>query len=149
MKRTPLKRGNKMMKRSKLKKQSKTKISVIQRKLWELCKQIIRKKYGNICYTCGATGLEGKNWHTGHMWAKQSLGAYMKYDLRILRPQCYHDNINLGGRGADFYSRMLDEIGQEKMEQLQKDRQVTVNAYDHYSKLLVDYQKILDELSTA
>lgn len=138
-----------MMKRSKLKKQSKTKISVIQRKLWELCKQIIRKKYGNICYTCGSTGLEGKNWHTGHMWAKQSLGAYMKYDLRILRPQCYHDNINLGGKGADFYAKMLKEIGQEAMEKLQKDRQVTVNAYDHYSKLLVDYQKILDELSTA
>jgi hypothetical protein len=153
MKRTPLKRGTKPLKRSnslkktKLKKKSKAKISTIQNKLWELCKQIIRKKYGNICYTCGATGLEGSNWHTGHMWAKQSLGAYMKYDLRILRPQCYHDNINLGGRGADYYIKMLREIGQEEMERLQKDRQVTVNAYDHYLKLIEEYEVILADLN--
>lgn len=76
------------------------------------------------------------------MWAKASVGAYLKYDLRILRPQCYHCNINLGGKGADFYVRMLQEIGEEKMAQLQKDRQVMVNAYDHYSKLLIEYQEL-------
>lgn len=149
MKRTPLKRGSKMMKRSKLKKQSRAKISTIQNKLWNIVKKIVRKKYGNTCYTCGQTNLCGSNQQTGHMWAKASVGAYLKYDIRILRIQCFTCNIFHGGRGADFYARMLKEIGQEAMEQLQKDRQVTVNAYDWYSKLLVDYQKILDELSTT
>jgi hypothetical protein len=134
------------MKRTPLRKKGKQKISVVQRKLWELCKQIIRKKYGNTCYTCGALGLSGSNWHTGHLWAKASLGAYLKYDLGVLRPQCYHCNINLGGRGADFYTRMLSEIGEEKMAQLQKDRQVTVNAMDWYLKLIKEYTEILNNL---
>lgn len=130
------------MKRSKLNKKSKQKISTIQNKLWQECKRIIRAKYGNTCYTCGAKDLVGSNFHTGHLWAKASLGAYLKYDLRVLRPQCYHCNINLGGRGADYYVKMLQEIGQEKMEELQRDRQKTVRAYDFYLELLEKYKKL-------
>lgn len=133
------------MKKCKLKKKSKQKISVVQRKLWQLCKEITRKRYAHNCYTCGAVGLVGSNLHTGHMWAKASVGAYMKYDLRILRPQCYNCNINLGGRGADFYARMLNEIGEEKMAQLQRDRQVTVNAMEHYLKLINEYTELLKQ----
>lgn len=138
------------MKRCKLRKQGlrrlgKQKISIVQRKLWKLCKEITRKKYGNTCYTCHQMGLSGVNWHTGHLWAKASLGAYLKYDLRVLRPQCYNCNINRGGMGADFYQRMLIEIGEEKMAQLQRDRQVIVNAMDHYQKLISEYEKILQQ----
>lgn len=147
MKRTPLKRGTKMMKRSKLKKKSKAKISTIQNKIWELIKQIVRKKYPNVCYTCGQTGLGGSNQQTGHLWAKASLGAYLKYDLRVLRIQCYNCNINRGGMGADFYSKMLQEVGWVEMGKLEKDRQVTVNAYDHYVTLLDEYSKLLSELN--
>ena len=144
-----LKRSIKPMKRTKLKtktclkKKSKQKISVIQRHLWELCKQVTRKNHGNTCYTCPATGLIGSNWHTGHLFPKASVGAFLKYDLRILRPQCYNCNINLGGRGADFYLKLLSEIGEEKMAQLQKDRQVIVKAEEHYLKLIDEYQKLV------
>jgi hypothetical protein len=125
-----------------LKKKSKQPISLIQRKLWEQCKRIIRLLYPNTCYTCGATGLEGSNFQTGHMWAKASLGAYLKYDLRVLRPQCMRCNLHQGGRGADFYKKMLDEIGTEEMEKLQDDRNITVKAYDHYVSLLETYKKL-------
>ncbi len=130
------------MKRTPLKKKSKQKISTIQNKIWKHCKEITRKKYGNTCYTCSTPGLQGLNWHTGHLWSKASLGAYLKYDLRVLRPQCYNCNINRGGMGADFYKRMLNEIGQEKMAELEKDRQVIVNAMDHYLKILSEYQNL-------
>jgi len=150
MKRGTFKRKlTKPLKRSKLKKKSKAKISVIQRNLWELCKQIIRKKYGNICYTCGATGLEGGNWHTSHFIPKASCGAYLKYDLRNLRPSCYHCNINLGGNGSSFYRELVRKEGQDYVDNLFKDKQVTVNAYLHYEKLLIEYQNILDKLSTG
>lgn len=128
------------MKRTKLRKQSKQKVSVLQRKIWEHCKRIIRKTHGNTCYTCGQTGLVGSNWQTGHMWAKASLGAFMKYDLRVLRPQCLTCNYHQGGRGADFYLKMWEEKGADYMKQLQKDRQVTVKAYDHYEKILKEYE---------
>lgn len=117
-------------------------ISRLQRKIWELTKNICRKKYGNSCYTCGTMGLSGSNWHTGHLWAKASLGAYLKYDLRVLRPQCYRCNIHFGGNGAVYYAKMLKEIGPEKMELLEQDRQKIVKAYDHYEKLLEEYKKL-------
>ena len=139
---TPLRAKSGFKKRGKLKKVSKQKISVLQRKIWEHCKRITRARYGNSCYTCPAKNLQGSDQQTGHMWAKASLGAFLKYDLRILRIQCAKCNRWNDGMGADFYARMLSEIGEEKMKQLQKDRKKEVRAYEHYEKLLQEYQQI-------
>jgi len=100
-------------------------------------------KNGKVdCFTCNAKDLQGSNRQLGHLWSKASLGAYMKYDLRILKWQCSGCNIWQGGRGADFYARMLRENGQEYMEKLEKDRQMTVPAYDYYFSLLDRYRLI-------
>src|SRR3990167_7838647 len=136
----------KPMKRSKLKKVSKQKISTIQNKIWEHCKRIIRKMYGNVCYTCGATNLVGSNWQTGHLWAKASLGAFLKYDLRVLRPQCSRCNLFLGGMGAEFYRRMFVLEGKAYMEKLVADRQKSVKTYDHYLKTLQDYKLLYQKI---
>lgn len=45
--------------------------------------------------------------------------------------------------GADFYTKMLNEIGEEKMAELQKDRQKIVRAYDHYLKIYEEYKKLV------
>ena len=136
-----------MKKKTKLRRKSKQPISRLQRKIWELLKQIVRKRYGSTCYTCGQSGLTGSNQHTGHLWPKASLDAYLKYDLRVLRIQCYHCNINLGGNGARYYEKMLEEIGKEEMEKLQKDRQIMVRAYEHYEKLLNEYKILINQLT--
>ncbi len=125
-----------------MKKKGKITNKELQDKLWVECKRIIRARYPAVCYTCGAMPLVGSNWQTGHMWAKASLGAYIKYDLRILRPQCSDCNIWKGGMGADFYAKMLKENGKKYMKQLQKDRQITVSAFEHYEKTLETYKKI-------
>lgn len=135
----------KPLKRSRLKKKSKMKISLLQRKIWELCKQIIRLRYAPNCYTCPAMGLIGSNCHTGHLQAKASLGAFLKYDLRVLRIQCYICNIFYGGAGSIFIENMRRIEGNKYVDQILKDRQVTVNAYDHYTKIYEEYKK---ELST-
>ena len=140
MKKTPLKRRTALRSKTRLKKQGKQPISRLQRELWELCKQLTRKRYGNTCYTCGKQNLEGSNWHTGHLIPKAALGAYQKYDLKVLRPQCYYCNINLGGNGAEFYRRMVQSEGSDYVQTLYEDRQKTVKAYDHYTKLIQDYQ---------
>ena len=98
------------------------KVKTLRKKLWELCKQITRLVYGNVCYTCNKPGLEGSYWQTGHMWPKGSVGHSLKYDLRILRPQCYHCNINLGGMGAVFYRRMTKDMGPAYMKKLEEDK---------------------------
>lgn len=100
----------------------------IQKKIWLLLKEKTIEKYGNRCYTCGASNLEGANCQLGHMWAKASLSAHLKYDPRVLRIQCFRCNINFGGQGAIFYANMLKEIGAKKMKELEKEKQILVKA---------------------
>ena len=130
------------MRRTKLRKQSKQPISKLQRKLWEQCRRIIKKRYGNVCYTCESPGLSGANWQTGHLLAKASIGAFLKYDLRILRPQCFRCNINFGGNQAIFIENMRKREGQEYVDKILADRQKTVKAYDYYEQLLTEYENI-------
>lgn len=134
------------MKKTPIPKKSKTSKARLERKLWELCKLIIRKRYGNTCYTCSKTGLESFNWHTGHMIAKASLSNYLKYDLRLLRPQCYHCNINLGGMGAEFLRRMEEIEGKDYTQQIFNDRKILIKADEiWFAEKIAEYQKLLDK----
>lgn len=135
-----------LVRKSPLKRKSKSPIVKTQDTLWELCKQIIRLKYGNICYTCGKTGLAGSSWHTGHFIAKSICGAYLKYDLRNLRPQCYRCNIDLSGSGAIFYRKLVEVEGQKYVDKLFLDKQNTVKAIDHYLMLIPQYEQIYAQL---
>lgn len=131
------------MKRTKLKKKSKDSIRKIQDEIWQECRRIVVEQFGTDCYTCPAKNLVGANRQLGHVpWPKASLGAYLKYDLRVLRYQCMRCNIHGGGQGAEAYKRMLKEEGLEYMNKLEQDRQVTVKAYDFYPTLLTEYKAI-------
>jgi len=134
------------MKKTRLRKQSKVTTAKLQRTLWELCKQIIRKKYKPFCYTCGSGPLSGSNCHTGHMLAKASLGAFLKYDIRLLRIQCMTCNVWHGGRGADFIENMRRIEGDEYVDNILKDRNVTVKADEFYSKQIQNYRSIIETL---
>lgn len=129
------------MKRTKLKKVSKQPISLIQKKIWEECRRI-KNKESVDCYTCGAKNLFGSNKQLGHMWAKASIGAVLKYELDILEWQCARCNIWGGGMGADFYKRKLSEIGKKRMNELESLRNVSVKAYDYYLELLEKYKQL-------
>ena len=115
-------------------------ISQLKKKLWELVKTACREKYGNVCFTCGRTGLEGSNWHTGHFIPSSTCGAILRYDLRNLRPQCYFCNIHAGGNGAEFYKRLVQKEGQDYVDKLFIDKNKTIKAdILFYSKLIEDY----------
>ena len=88
-----------------------TPIKKVQEDIWVECKRIIRARYENTCYTCGGKNLKGVNWHTGHLIAKKYLKNYLKYDLRLLRPQCFYCNMKLGGMGALFLTNMINIEG--------------------------------------
>lgn len=129
------------MRKSPLKKKSKQPISKIQRLLWEECRRIAKFLYKNDCYTCTAKNLIGNNCQLGHVpWAKSTLGANLKYDMRVLRWQCMRCNQFHGGQGAEAYRRMLKEEGKAYMDKLEEDRQKSVKAYEHYENLLKEYQ---------
>ena len=127
---------------STIKKTSKQPISKIQRDIWLEVKRIIRARYKHNCYTCQAKGLEGSNLQTGHMISKATLGAYLKYDLRLLRPQCMRCNIHGGGMGALFIENMRKIEGDKYVDSILRDRNKSIKAYDHYVELLEKYKKI-------
>ena len=130
------------MKRTPLKRKSKSDTRKVQDKLWEHCKRLTRQKYGNTCYTCGKTGLENSNWHTGHFIASSVGGAVLRFNLQNLRPQCYFCNINAGGNSAVFYRNMVAKEGQKYVDELFALKQQTVKASDHFIALLAEYEKL-------
>lgn len=131
----------KPMKKSKLKKVGKQPISKIQKLLWQECRRVADILYKNDCYTCHAKNLTGSNKQLGHVpYPKSTLGAFLKYDMRVLRWQCFACNIHHGGMGAEAYKKMLREEGKAFMKQLEQDRQKTIKAYDFYVELLETYK---------
>jgi len=119
----------------------------LKTKLWELCKQITRLKHKNVCYTCGKTGLEGSSWQTGHFIPSSVGGAYLRYELRNLRPQCYYCNINLGGNGSAFYKNLVEREGQEYVNQIFKDKNIIIKADQWwFISKIAEYEIYLQEL---
>lgn len=119
--------------------------SQLQKKIWVECKRIIRSRYGNTCYTCGRGGLEGSNWHTGHMIAKGSLPLKYKYDLNLLRPQCYFCNINCGGQGAYFVKRWEQENKKNNFKKLEQEIKQnksmgSLESWGYLTNLLEEYK---------
>lgn len=129
-----------------MRRKSKSPLSKIQVELWEECRRIqgmrLANKDGSVdCYTCGAKDLQGSNRQLGHVpWPKATLGANLKYDLRVLKWQCFRCNINFSGLGGVAYPKMEREYGKEFMEQLERDRNVSVKAIDFYQQLLEKYR---------
>ena len=135
------------MKRTPLKRKSKTPERKVIDEIWQHCRRIVFDRDnidGKIdCYTCPAKDLQGSNKQLGHVpWPKATLGAYLKHDLRLLKYQCYRCNINLSGLGGVAYPKMEKEFGKEFMEQLEKDKQITVKSSDFNLTLLDEYAKM-------
>lgn len=126
------------------KKRTTVKIKPFKTKLWELCKQIIRLRYGNTCYTCKKSGLAGSSWHTGHFIPSSVGGHSLRYSLDNLRPQCYHCNINLSGNGSQFYRNLLNDYGQEYIDKLFEQKNKIIKADEiWYQEKISDYTEIL------
>ena len=127
-----------------IKKKKKIPLKKIQRLLWDECKRLIRKTYLPNCYCCEKS-IQGNNDHCAHLIPKQNCGAYLRYDIRNLRRCCRHCNMNLGGNGAIFYRKMLQEEGQEYVDKLFEDKNKLIESseiYNFYLKLLEEYKNM-------
>lgn len=116
--------------------------------LWKLCRQYAMLKYPHVCYTCGKRLKAGtSNMQLGHMFPSASCGAFLRYDMRNLRWQCFHCNINLGGNGAEFYRRMTQEVGESAIKKLCQERNlITKTDRFFYEKYIDLYQQAIKEL---
>jgi NAD-dependent DNA ligase len=127
------------------KKKKLTSIPNLKKKLWSLCRAITEKKYPNRCYTCDRP-VEGSNRQLGHCIPSSIGGANCRYHLDNLRWQCYNCNINCGGQGAEYYKRLVKEIGQERVDDLfdLKEKNVSAGRY-FYTEHIEDYTRLLLE----
>lgn len=121
-------------------------IKKLKNKLWELCKQLTRLKYGNTCYTCGTRGLEGSNWHTGHFLTDSVCSTELSYDLANLRPQCYACNIHRSGNWPAFEEHLLrDGVDIEALKR--RNRDTKGRQYDRlwYQAKIAEYELLLKQ----
>lgn len=124
-------------------------ITKAKERLWELCKQIIRKKYGNTCYTCGTTGLAGSNWQTGHFLTSSTCSMELRYDLKNLRPQCMPCNKWKSGNWFAYEQRLIRDEGQEYVDELKRRNKETMGG--NYGLVWIrakteEYKEILKNL---
>lgn len=133
------------MKRSSLKKKSKSETRVIQDLLWNECRRIQLEKYArngiNYCFTCDKP-IDKQNRQLGHFIPNSVGGCLLRYNLDNLRPQCYYCNINLGGNGAVFYKKLLEEKGQAHIDELFRLKGMTAKAIDIYKQQLELYRNL-------
>lgn len=131
-------------------------LSEIETALWTIARLVVFKQNetdeGNVnCYTCPQNNLEGGNRHCGHGYHKSALGASMKYDIRILRPQCMICNMMHDGRKLMFWTTMAFEIGKEKADALYLEcvgsKGRPIKAREHYLRLLSEYEAVLSDLA--
>jgi hypothetical protein len=141
-----------------MKKIPKVKLPSLRRRkkvLWELCKQITRKRYAKPdgswnCYTCDKPIDEPKKAHTGHCINSHFGGLRLRFDLRNLRIQDHYCNINLGSNGAVYVMKLKKEIGDEEVNSMFKlldiRKEKVDNEREFIEGLIVGYRIILSGL---
>lgn len=95
------------MKRTKLRKRGKSKISQLKRKLWKVFSAYIRQRDKYTCFTCGRKAT-GSGMHAGHFIPKSVGGITLYFHEDNVHAQCYNCNINLGGNQY-IYGKKLGE----------------------------------------
>ena len=96
-------------------------VKVLEKRVWLLCKELTRKTYGYTCYTCGKENLTPFQCHTGHFRKKSLMPMQMKYDLRILRPQCPQCNLFQDGNEGAYATQLIRDHGAGYVLQIDDD----------------------------
>ena len=117
----PAKRGprprKRIVRKARPRKQRKSTLAALKRKLWELFRMYVRKRDGNTCFSCGHGGLAATNWHAGHMFPAGG-SSLLRYEPKNVHSQCYRCNVNLAGNGAAYAAHFLDVYGLPEFERL-------------------------------
>lgn len=125
------------------------KITALKKELWKLCREITRKRYGNVCYTCGRNNLSGSDYQTGHFIAKSICSTELAYSLDNLRVQCSACNIWKSGNWLAFEIHLVLDHGQEYVDNLKKHNRATKGlsyGKDWYTARMAYYKGILEKL---
>lgn len=133
------------MKRTRIKRKSKTKIAKAKEKLWKALKKVIDIRDGPNCISCGAAGLVGHNKHGGHFIPSSSCGGFLRYDLRNVHNQCATCNLFRNGAGAEYTLTLQKKYGKKFVEQIVKDKNETIKLDLDYVERMTEYYQSLQD----
>lgn len=112
----------------------------LKEKLWKIVSKRIKARDENICFT-SKKYVEGANAHCGHGIPSSVCGGRLRYHPANLHCQSYHENINLGGHGVQYYQEQVKAYGQEYVDYL-------YSLKDNYIKVDKQFYETLIELYT-
>lgn len=132
MKRTPLKRGTKQLKRSGFRKSPKNVLKVpkhsntktmawYKKELDRVFSLYIRRVYPKVCYTCGKPA---ERLQCGHYIPRQYLAT--RWSTFNCRPQCWGCNGYGKGQTLIFEEKLKDEYGNDFVELMKASRHRTI-----------------------
>lgn len=166
MKRTPLKRGTKTMKRSGFKvktatslkkratgqmggnkRMARSPLKKLKEQLWKLCREIQIKRFGSDCYTCPAKDLSGSNRHLGHFISSSVCSTELRYSLDNLKIQCYSCNIHKSGNWLAYERHLIaDGVDVQELKDRNEKTKGGMFREDWYEQKITEYQAILESL---
>jgi hypothetical protein len=121
--RSPVARKSAPARTKRPRKQRKTPLAALKRLLWDHFAAYVKKRDGNVCFVCGAPGLEGKNWHAGHLFNAGN-NSVIKYHPLNVHSNCGRCNVWLRGNIAVYAVRFLDVYGLAQLQALDSKRGV-------------------------
>ena len=123
-------------------------ITKLKAELWKHYALYIKQKYSTDwgycnCFTCGANLQIGtSNCQCGHYYTKKGYPA-LYFNENNTRPQCYHCNISLSGNTPIFREKLIEEIGEDGVAELDKHRHDTIKwSRSELEELIIKYKEL-------
>ena len=92
-------------------------LAKLRKELWGWFSKFIRARDGGVCFTCGATGCVGSNYHAGHFIPQSVCNMDARFDDRFVRGQCFRCNINLSGNSVEFRKELVKCLEKGALEE--------------------------------
>lgn len=118
-----------------------------KKEFWTVFTEYIKLRDGYTCITCGKKG-SGSGIHGGHFIPRSVGGLSLFFHEDNVHAQCIDCNINKGGYGAEYYPKLVEKIGQKRVDELFKLRDTGYKKYSKqdYADAIALYQFKIDSL---
>ncbi len=127
-------------------------ITQLNKKLWKIVSEYIRRRDKGICFTCGRyywdEELGENNWkkmQAGHYRTGATCNKTLYFDERNIHCQCFNCNINLSGNWREYQKRMHMKYGKDIDSKFDKINQKPTHDYD-YEKQIKEFSVKLKDL---
>lgn len=122
----------------------------LQRKLWKLCSEYIRRKDADEmeyvrCFTCGKSD-HWKRLQCGH-YIPSSVSLYLRYDEMNLKPQCVRCNMWLSSNATQYAIGLEKLYGPGILQKLEEEKhKITKFTRQDYEDKIAYYKAKLEAL---